>query len=221
MNYKYVYIQPSKLRALKHDDLGFSDTLCHAKKGEEVAGHKYTSREWKNGAWQYIYGKIGGNQLKEYEKTFDRQLMSKKSLENTYNDIEKTNDAIKNIKTDKYLLENFMDSFKTHPDLKGTSGGQLDSLAKKYNYYGGTKDPNSSKGLKIYTYDELKELNKQIEMQESKLKASRERLIKTYDEKADIHTNQIIKYNRAENNYKKTLLSRIKGDIMKNYTKYQ
>lgn len=56
MNYKYVYTQPSKLRALKHDDLGFSDVLCHAKKGEEVAGHKYVSREFKNGRWIYNYG---------------------------------------------------------------------------------------------------------------------------------------------------------------------
>lgn len=55
MNYKYVYAQPSKLRALKHDDLGFSDTLCHAKKGEEVANHKYVSREFKDGRWVYVY----------------------------------------------------------------------------------------------------------------------------------------------------------------------
>lgn len=202
----------------------FGSSLMHSKKGEERPNHKYTAREWANGAWKYIYGKIGGDRLKEYEKSFDQQLLSKKSVENTYNDIEKTNDAIENVGKDKQFIKDIIRSNFTLNgiiDTNRTTGGEvIENIAKKYNYYGGSADRYGVSDSKSYTYEEMEELVKRIEMQESKLKASKERLVKMYNEKSDIYRNKIEKYNKAENKYKKTLLSRIKGDIMKNYTKY-
>ena len=37
------------------------DTLSHAQKGKERAGHKYVKREWKNNRWQYWYKDDQGN----------------------------------------------------------------------------------------------------------------------------------------------------------------
>ena len=55
---KNIYIcneTPNYIKALQHDDLGLENSLSHAKKGEERPNHKYMSREWKNGRWEYVY----------------------------------------------------------------------------------------------------------------------------------------------------------------------
>lgn len=56
---KAIYIcngAPNQIKALQHDDLGFSDSLQHDyTTGKERKGHKYISREWKNGGWVYTY----------------------------------------------------------------------------------------------------------------------------------------------------------------------
>jgi len=52
----YYYNAPESIQSLQHDLFSDSDNLSHAAKGEEMANHKYSTREWVNGKWVYKYG---------------------------------------------------------------------------------------------------------------------------------------------------------------------
>jgi len=130
MNYKYVYTQPSKLRALKHDDLGFSDTLCHAKKGEEVAGHKYTSREWKNGSWVYNYGDEGSAD-KQKDTSSNRSESAQEAKNRNFNaSMDKSIDKAKQIQDNAQFTRDI-----TYEKLqKEYKNGYIDSKKGEVSY---------------------------------------------------------------------------------------
>jgi len=146
MNYKYVYTQPSKLRALKHDDLGFSDTLCHAKKGEEVAGHKYTSREWKNGSWQYIYDHTFGrrkkkedlqNKIDYYDYLINRTLQDKIDVYSRKVDkiLKDYPDAKSAYSDNHWYYQQYADKLKELQDEQQQAKWKLEDLEKEFKSY--------------------------------------------------------------------------------------
>ena len=67
------------------------DYLMHAKKGEEMPDHKYTSREWKNGSWVYNYG--------EQQKS-----KNEKKIKEIDEEIDKLNDYIDSCRKVRFVL---------------------------------------------------------------------------------------------------------------------
>lgn len=74
----------------------YSDELCHGIKGWTKPGHKYLTREWKNGRWRYYYSKtpdkslggtirrISGYDAREYAEQAKRAYEHKKIASDTY-----------------------------------------------------------------------------------------------------------------------------------------
>lgn len=222
---KYLYSEPNRIKSLQHDDLGFSDSLSHTRKGEEVAGHKYISRKWINGKWQYIYNKG----KKALDKLGDKLYEMKWNASNALDDaVDKTKKTTKKV-ADKVEDAVFNAKYEIEDKIGFDDRGKRDRAQEKYLFDRGWEDIESlslseardhlkflENAVKSYPNDEalkkkLDKYKKRVEYYEEAYLSAIEQTDRSRD-----------RYKTAESEYYKTPLGKLekgKNTITKIFSK--
>lgn len=140
-----------------------SDSLSHAAKGEKVRGHKYLTREFKNGRWMYTYDVPKNNKVGSANNTKTSRNKSEEHMRgNYYYKYDETTGKIsKNKEGHKRIKDLKKESKQTRKELeKVTNNDKLHNPTPVYK----SKTVKTDNGVKrvqeaYYITDDGKKLN--------------------------------------------------------------